>query len=180
MARCRFAQWEPIPGTTTGGSYRSGPFMIVHHTTEGHRYQGARNAYVGNNSTPHFTVDATTTRQHIDTDQAARALKNLPGGVETNRNSAIQIEMVAFAGRPREPQTLSQVARLCRWLEETHGVPQSWPNGFPRPPRNGRDAGGHNRNAVNWNTLVGTMATATCQRTPTGIRPTLPKKRSSL
>jgi hypothetical protein len=75
--------------------------------------------------------------------------------VQTNRDSAIQIEVVGFAGRPKNPQTLSNVARLCRWIEQTHGVPKTWPNGLPRPARAGRDPGGHNRDADNWNAMGG-------------------------
>jgi hypothetical protein len=155
MPRCPFAQWEPIPDTSTGGPYASGPFKIVHHTTEGSSYEGAVAAYIDHNSPPHFTVDATTIYQHIDTGEAARALRNPPGGVETNRDSAIQIEVVGFAGRPKNPQTLSNVARLCRWIEQTHNVPRVWPNGLPRPPRAGRDPGGHNRDAATWNGVGG-------------------------
>jgi hypothetical protein len=155
MARCPFARWDSISGTTTGGAYTSGPFKIVHHTTEGSSYEGAVDAYMAHNSTPHFTVDATTIYQHIDTDEAARSLRNPPGGVQTNRDSAIQIEVVSFAGLPKNPQTVANVARLCRWIEQTHGVPKVWPNGLPRPPRDGRDPGGHNRNADNWNSLGG-------------------------
>jgi len=85
----------------------------------------------------------------IDTSVAARALANPSGGVETNRDSAIQIEVVAFAGRPKNIATLKNVAKLCRWIEATHGVPKVWPNGFPRV--GSRDPGGHNRNPSNWN-----------------------------
>jgi hypothetical protein len=127
----------------------------VHHTTEGSSAQGAIAAYREHNSAPHFTVDATTIHQHIDTARAARALRNPPGGVETNRDSAIQIEVVGFAGRPKDQQTLANVARLCRWIEQTHGVPQLWPNGLPRPAVNGHDPGGHNRNASIWNSQGG-------------------------
>lgn len=150
MARCPFAQWDPIPDTTTGGSYTSGPFKVVHHTTEGSTFESARSAFREHNSAPHFTVDSTTIHQHIDTALASRALRNPPGGVQTNRDSAVQIEVVGFAGQPKNPQTLLNVARLCRWIEETHEVPQVWPNGFPRPPRDGHDPGGHNRDAANW------------------------------
>lgn len=155
MARCQFAQWDPITGTTTGGSYTSGPFKIVHHTTEGSTYQGAVAAYAAHNSAPHFTVHGATIHQHIDTGVAARALKNAAGGVQTNRHSAIQIEVVGFAGQPKNPQTLVQVARLCRWIEQIHSVARAWPNGFPRPSHNGGDPGGHNRNPANWSSLGG-------------------------
>ena len=37
--------------------------------------------------------------QHVDTDMACRALENPPGGVQTNRQHAVQIELVARAAR---------------------------------------------------------------------------------
>ncbi|EHK67647.1 hypothetical protein KYC_04137, partial [Achromobacter arsenitoxydans SY8] len=33
MARCPFATWRPISGSS--GPHLGGPFKIVHHTTEG-------------------------------------------------------------------------------------------------------------------------------------------------
>ena len=77
-------------------------------------------------------------------------MKNAPGGVETNRASAIQIEVVAFAGQPKDVTTLQTVAQLCRWIEGQHGIQQDWPNGQPRWSTNGQNPGGHNRNAAMW------------------------------
>ncbi|MDQ0473444.1 peptidoglycan recognition protein family protein [Labrys wisconsinensis] len=148
MPMCPFAVSKPISGPS--GSYTGGPFKIVHHTTEGGTAQGAFDAFKAHRSDPHFTVDATTVYQHIDTGMAARALRNAPGGVQTNRDSAIQIEVVGFAHRPKTRATLDNVRRLCRWLEATHGIPKVWPNGRPKPAVDGRDPGGHNRNAANW------------------------------
>jgi hypothetical protein len=151
MARCSFATWKPITGGV--GAYSGGPFKIVHHTTEGSTASGAMGAYKAHKSDPHFTVDSTTIYQHIDTSVAARSLKNPPGGVQTNKDSAIQIEVVGFAGKPKNKETLKNVAKLCRWIEETHKVPKVWPNGLPRT--GSRDPGRHNRNATNWNTKGG-------------------------
>ncbi|WP_009629936.1 peptidoglycan recognition protein family protein [Synechocystis sp. PCC 7509] len=151
MARCPFAVWKPITGSS--GSYLGGPFKIVHHTTEGFKASDAMRAYRDNRSDPHFTVDATTIYQHIDTGAGARSLENLDGGVQTNRDSAVQIEVVGFAGRPKDRETLANVERLCRWIETTHGIPKVWPNGFPR--FGARDPGGHNRNRTNWDTKGG-------------------------
>jgi hypothetical protein len=151
MARCPFATWKPITGGV--GSYLGGPFKIVHHTTEGSTALGAMGAYKSNRSDPHFTVDSTTIFQHIDTDFSARSLFNADGGVQTNRDSAIQIEVVGFAGKPKNKETLKNVARLCRWIEETHKVSKVWPNGFPKT--GSTDPGGHNRNATNWDTKGG-------------------------
>lgn len=148
MARCPFATWDPINGGL--GGFNGEPFKIIHHTTEGNSYSAARATFQSDRSDPHFTVDASSIHQHIDTTETARALKNPPGGVETNRSSAIQIELVGFAGRPKDPAALANVAKLCRWIESTHGVPQRWPNGLPRFSTNGRDPGGHNRDGRNW------------------------------
>ena len=148
MAKCPFAIWDPINGGL--GGFNGEPFKIIHHTTEGSSFKAARAAFKSNKSDPHFTVDAAEIHQHIDTAETARSLKNQAGGVETNRSSAVQIEMVGFAGRPKDPATLANVARLCRWIESTHGVAQRWPNGFPRFSTNGKDPGGHNRDSHNW------------------------------
>lgn len=153
MARCPFATWRPISGSS--GSHVGGPFKVVHHTTEGSTAEGAMNAFRTNRSDPHFTVDATRIFQHIDTSEGARALRNDAGGVQTNRDSAVQIELVGFAHLPKDRRALTNLARLCRWIEETHGVPRTWPAGLPRPARNGRDPGGHNRDPQIWDSESG-------------------------
>lgn len=150
MARCPFARWDEINGPV--GEYLGGPFKIVHHTTEGATYASARAAFAKSRSDPHFTVDGETIYQHIDTARAARSLRNAPGGVETNRDSAVQVEIVGFAGRPKPAAALATVAKLCRWIEAEHAVPQRWPNGFPRWSHSGGDPGLHNRDAANWDT----------------------------
>lgn len=155
MARCPFATWMVITSEEGCGRYNGGPAKIVHHTTEGPTAQGAFATFAARGDDPHFTVDATTIYQHVDTGFAAMALRNDPGGVETNKDSAIQIELVGFAGQPKDAQTLSRVARLCRWIEAAHGVPRVWPAGFPKPPRNGKDPGGHVRDASLWGTTGG-------------------------
>jgi hypothetical protein len=153
MTTCPFATQKPISGSS--GSYTGGPFKIVHHTTEGSTAQGAFTSFAAKRADPHFTVDSSTVFQHIDTGVAARALRNAPGGVQTNRDSAIQIEVVGFAGANKKSQTLRNVARLCRWIEHEHTVPRVWPSGPPKPPHNGGDPGGHNRNATNWDSKAG-------------------------
>jgi len=153
MAKCPFATDKSINGGL--GKYSGGPYKIVHHTTEGPTAQSAFNTYTTDKTDPHFTVDDTTIYQHIDTALTARALENLTGGVETNRDSAVQIEMVGYAGQPKKKATLLNVGRLCRWLEKEHGIPQVWPNGRPKPPKNGKDPGGHNRDANTWDSTSG-------------------------
>ena len=153
MARCPFATWHPISGSS--GKHIGGPFKIVHHTTEGNSAVGAFAAFAKNRSDPHFTVDALNIYQHLDTDEGARALRNEPGGVQTNRDSAVQIELVGFAHLAKDPKALMNLARLCRWIEEIHAVRRVWPAGPPKPAKNGKDPGGHNRNAEIWNVESG-------------------------
>ena len=153
MAKCPFATQKPITGPS--GDYTGTPFKIVHHTTEGRTAQAAMDAYKAKKADPHFTIDGTTIFQHIDTGKGARALRNPPGGVETNRAKAIQMEVVAFAGKDKPLATLKNVARLCRWLEKEHGVPAVWPAGPPKPAKNGADPGGHKRDPGLWTTKGG-------------------------
>ena len=148
MARCPFAIWRPISGSS--GPHVGGPFKVVHHTTEGSSAEGAMAAFAKNRSDPHFTVDGVRIFQHVDTAEGARALRNAPGGVQTNRDSAVQIELVGFAHLPKSREAMTLLARLCRWIEATHGVPRTWPSGPPRPAKNGKDPGGHNRSAAIW------------------------------
>lgn len=112
-------------------------------------------AYSATGSWPHFTVSADEIVQHIDTAFASRALRNAEGGVETNTDCVYQIEVVGRAAEPKLMRTLGNVARLCRWIEETHKVAPVWPNGFPKVAVDGRDPGGHNRNAAVWDTTSG-------------------------
>ena len=154
MAKCPLAVWMPLDGSP-GAYVRGHPFKIVHHTTEGSTADAAFATYRTTRNIPHFTVDDRTIYQHADTDVAVSALKHPPGGTETNRSSAVQIELAGFAGRPKSGDSLKNMARLCRWIETTHSVPPEWPNGHPKPPVDGRDPDGHNRNQLNWDTKGG-------------------------
>ena len=84
---------------TTGGSWTGGPAKIVVHTTETTGWPG----YQGGATCPHFTVrwtgKALEVRQHVSLGHASRALKNLAGGVQTNRDSAIQVEVIGTCDR---------------------------------------------------------------------------------
>jgi hypothetical protein len=143
----------PISGPC--GSYLGGPYRIIHHTTEGPTAAAAFSSFRSHRSDPHFTVDDHHVYQHIDTGAASRSLRHLRGEPETNRQSAVQIEIVGTAARPKSRPTLENVARLCRWIEQTHHIPAVWPNGPPKPAVNGRDPGGHNRNLQVWVTHGG-------------------------
>lgn len=107
--------FERLPASVAGGDYNGGPMKILLHTTEGSTAAAAFAAFRIHGSWPTFTVDPNTRRryQHYDTNGAARALKNLSGGVETNRDGVIQIEIVGFAG-----QSHTWSSEVLQWLGE--------------------------------------------------------------
>lgn len=111
-----------------GGAYSGGPFRGVIHTTEITTYKPSKKDYFGHFDPPHFTLvmEGSDARfyQHFPITVAARALENRAGGVETNRRSAIQIELVWKAAEiDKLPQAM--VERLwdwMRWVETQAGV----------------------------------------------------------
>jgi hypothetical protein len=158
MARCPFATFRD--GAADAGAFTSGPFKIVLHTTEGDTLEGAIGALETHHSQSHFVVGRSQDGSYkivqlIDTARASKSLRNDAGGVQTNKDSAIQIEMVGRAGKPKDQQMLALCRQLLRWIEATHFVPRLWPNGFCVPAVNGNDAGHHNRDAHTWDTQGG-------------------------
>lgn len=121
------ATWYPGATIITGNN--AGTFVAgytkkgILHTTEGSTAAGAIQAYKNANSWPHFTVHFTV-YQHIAIDKAARALKNLSGGVETNRGGAIQIEVVGFASEAGAwpAGQVAALKKLMRWIEAETGI----------------------------------------------------------
>lgn len=133
--------WYPnaqVVQGNSGGGFTSGPAKGVLHTTEGQTAGGAIGAYTVNNSWPHFTVTFENSVfevfQHIDTSEGARALLNKSGGVQTNRDSAIQIEIVGTCNTANRDSWgeqyvenfptayLDGIAALMRWIEADSGV----------------------------------------------------------
>lgn len=128
------------------GSFTGGPPKGVLHTTETNVWPSYRDGTIA----PHLTVLADTAaksltvQQHVSLDRAAKSLRNEPGGVETNRDSAIQIELVGTCNPgavgmyfwPKADEwALSQLAQLMREIESLTGVPrravQTW-NPYPQ------------------------------------------------
>lgn len=124
-----------VPGMVDGGwhpdarrvgvvgpsrSFSGGPKKAIWHTTEGFGLP----AYAGSN--PHFTLDfrAGVLYQHQVVTGAARALQNLSGGVETNADGAIQVELIGFAAQSGSwsEQQYDVIAELARWIEKNCGV----------------------------------------------------------
>ena len=121
------SHWEnaiqiPFQGAT-GGAYTDGPFRGVLHTTQSREYNPSTTEYYGHRNPPHFTIAMKTNGprvyQHYSIKVASRALRNPPGGVQTNRRSAIQIEIAWRAERVDHlPDDLvAELKSLMRWIE---------------------------------------------------------------
>lgn len=115
------------------GTYTGGPFKGVLHTTETDGFKPHLTLYGGwHTSYPHFTVEVEWLNgrlvahvyQHIPLSRAARALRNLSGGVQTNNDKAIQIEIVWRAGNAQNMPAilLDAVGYLMRWIEGETGI----------------------------------------------------------
>ena len=89
-----------------GGSYTSGPFRGILHTTEG-GWDSSLSVFRSRLTAPHVMAappshpDGPRMVQFIPLDRSAYAAANLSGGVETNRLSALQVEIVWFAKEAR-------------------------------------------------------------------------------
>ncbi len=117
----------PFTGAESG-TYAGGAFRGVLHTTEAKYYHPSATDYYGHKNPPHFTlvVESGQPRmyQHYPITRSARALENPLGGVETNRRSAIQIEIAWTAATIGELPD-GMVAKLkswMRWVEQEAGV----------------------------------------------------------
>jgi hypothetical protein len=119
------------------GSYTSGPFKVVLHTTETRTIPG----YAYGKTAPHLTYSTLNHRwiQHTDLTVAARSLQNAPGGPQTNRDSALQVEIVCYSARnyaiafggiwvgELDDETLTDIREFLEWASEEFGVAMRWP-----------------------------------------------------
>lgn len=133
--------WATRDELDNAGAFAGGPYRGVLHTTEGTSYVGAKAAYKKNNSAPHFTVRGSDVWQHVPLNRAARSLQNRSGGVETNRMSAVQIEVVGRAAKPDwDHDTITATRLLMWWLESELGIRPEAPRFLSYPASYGLDA----------------------------------------
>lgn len=115
------------------GSYRDddGQWKLVLHTTESDTFTPNDSNYFGHSNYPHFTAylkdgePVARVYQHIPINRAARALKNKDGGVETNADLIVQIEIVGRAkNAPNFPTALLDAVRAVGlWVAQQTGMP---------------------------------------------------------
>lgn len=113
-----------------GGTF-VGPVTIgCLHTTESSRFVPNKDNYFGHQNYPHLTVANQDGKfvswQHISIRKAARALANRSGGVQTNREGVIQIEVVGKAASPftQDPVIVEGLRKLMRWIESQTKIPR--------------------------------------------------------
>lgn len=158
MARYGCARWVPARyqnGKLRNGTpYTGGPRKVVHHKTVT-RTDNAASLYGSSGSWPHFTVSEHGVQQHFDTAVGSRALRNKSGGVQTNTDGAIQIEIVGMPGETMPDATLRHLVALLKEIEDREGIPWEWPAG--RPPKTSAAYGEHNgyRHPYLWDSTSG-------------------------
>lgn len=123
--RIPFARWRPVPGWEVTGHYTDVENVkVVWHTTQGNG--DPFEWYKISGGIPHLTIQRDgTIDQHYGLRWHSRALKNLWGGVQTNLDGAIQIELCGFAGVTKTPEQLAAMRRLNRWFTR-QGIPARW------------------------------------------------------
>lgn len=180
-------QWfqDNFPGDTM--NIKPSNLVLVFHTTEGTTWPG----YEGGATAPNYTGQPPlgdpdkdnfrrgAWRAHFPDEKSARALKNLPGGVETNTLNAIQVELIGtcapinakrwgrtsstrIAGRDyvywpdATPRQLRWAARLVADLHRRHGLALKAPRKFlPYPDSYGKN--GVRLNNAQWMDTVGVI-----------------------
>jgi hypothetical protein len=106
--------------------------VVVLHTTEGMSWPD----YSGGSIAPNFTYDPVSRhwRQHFPVDMSARALKNASGGVDTNTQGAVQIEMIGTCDPHNKGKgnwyfwpeakdvNLQDVADFLKWFKQYYPI----------------------------------------------------------
>ncbi|MGW2523380.1 hypothetical protein ACWC09_41630 [Streptomyces sp. NPDC001617] len=148
--------------------------VVVLHTTEGRTLPDYQGGLIAPNLTavPDLAAQKLVWYQHFDIDVSSRALRNLPGGVETNTLNVCQTELVGTcdpdtharwtaAGKahvfwPEAPEwALVAVARFLAWMHEEHDVPLRGPTSWPPYPKSFGSAGGQRMSGREWNGFKG-------------------------
>lgn len=153
--------WLPgvptLPSSHDGGSMAGIGLRWVWHTYEAPyqltALQGAKSLVRAGNEV-HFVFHPVSGDivQVLPANRAGRGLVNKPGGVQTNRQGlvCIQVEVVAFAKRPwtldLTPAGRQGLAKLVTYGREL-GIPDVWPAGPPPAYPSGRSS----RSVSDWN-----------------------------
>lgn len=127
----------PFLSATSPTFVLGAPKRGVLHTTESTDYEPSQTTYYGRHDPPHFTIERKSgggaqVYQHYSINNGARALANPAGGVETNRQGAIQIEIAWKASKIQSlPNDFKDDLKLLmRWIEAQTGIQRIAPPFF--------------------------------------------------
>lgn len=129
------SQW--FAGTVSTAPFGRPLEKVVWHTTETSDWPG----YQAGKTAPHYTVKANPTlrrltwRAHFPDTHHSRALRNEAGGVETNRDGALQVEIVGTCDETKTwpasvlrswdlpDWAIEGLAAFAAWCHRQHGIP---------------------------------------------------------
>jgi len=134
-----WADGWPVDQKPDSGGMSGGPNKLVIHTTEG-GWEGAYTVLDRNNNWPHLMCEpwpGGRKVQAVPFSHAAKSLMNKPGGVETNRDGAIQVELIGFAANTQDwsDADVDYLGALFRPIVQGLGI------GLHAPEFFGQDAG---------------------------------------
>ncbi len=121
-----------------GGSMTGGPKRVVWHSTENDPYKTTARTIADYLNRVGYQVHIVwnpvtgETIQCIPANRAGRGLRNAAGGVQTNREGdvCVQIEVVARAAHPFTQYEMKGLPEIMGWVRGL-GVPDVWPGGPP-------------------------------------------------
>lgn len=144
--------WYPdatkvIPKNYTGSVMTRYEKQVLH-TTESYNYTPSPDSYYGHQLWPHCTLSRFLGEwrlfQHLPLNRTSACMRNLQGGVETNRDGCIQIE-IAWKAQDALNFPDAGYKVLCDWLEwvaNQSGIPYRFVDDFHHyPPENGHRLG---------------------------------------
>ena len=114
---------DPAPSI---GAWTVGELAGLIHTTEGLDFAVMDRVLKDKRAQPHFLIGRSgQIKQYRPFGDAATALANKPGGVETNRKRVVQIEVCAVAKDPDWPEAQKRAVAKVMAFCARHGVPLS-------------------------------------------------------
>ncbi len=138
MMQARYPKAIWLGDGKSGGTYLGGPWKVVLHTSETGWVPGYRGGYTA----PHITYDPEWRKfyQHTSLLVAARSLRNEAGGAQTNRDQAIQLEIVCYSNKAvadgasyrqwvgdLTSAQLADIHEFIVWCAQEFGVAMVWP-----------------------------------------------------
>lgn len=119
----------------------------VLHTTESQNYNPSTDSYYGHQLWPHATLanrDGWSIYSHLPLNKVSPCMRNVAGGVETNTDGCVQIEIawVAAEGPNFPTGGLDKLYEWLTWVESKTGIPNVFVDDFHYyPPEDGHRLG---------------------------------------